>query len=248
MVYKTCSSEKLIAQFYRDYKPSNSGWLLDAIEWIADAIEIIGSQGLTEQFKDLEIIDYRVKLPCEADVLLGISYKGFRLPRNGGIRHKDPSPTCCLNNLPRCIKNSYSLNPNYIQTSFQTGCIRVYYMGLELDCNGFPHLPDSAIYREAINWYILMKMIGRGFKHQTFSYKDADLKWTQTYPKAQNKCKQLDPDGMETFKKNWLGLARSITRSEEFFNTDSNNIIDNSHNPGDLLQTFQLLGPNANNP
>lgn len=248
MVYKTCSTQKVIAQFYRDFKPSNSGWVEDAIEWIGEAIEIMGChQGYSEMFKELHVLDYRVKLPCEAESLIGISYKGGRLARTGGIRHKNPNANCELNKLTLSL-DTYSLNPNYIHTSFQTGCITVYFEGLELDCDGYPFVIDDAMYRKALEWYILMQMLGRGFKHQVFNYKDAMSQWEATYPKAQNKCKMPDIDGMEQFKKTWTGTCRSVNRTNQFFELTGENITDSAFPPGNLLQSFQILGPNQNNP
>lgn len=248
MVYKTCSINKILAQIYRDFKPSNSGWIQDAIEWTGDAIEIMRCyQGYVEQPKIVQVIDYRAKLPCELEYLLGIEYNNKRLQKSGGINHKN-SKCSCLDNLVCDTQESYSLNPNYIHTTFKEGCITVYFLGLELDCDGYPLIIDDAIYREAITWYILMKMIGRGFKHQTFQYKDALEQWTKMYPKAQNRCRMPDIDSYEVFKKSWLGLARSTNMTNEFFNTvvTSNTSNSNSNIPGDLVESFPLLGTNNN--
>lgn len=247
MVYKTCPIERIMAQVYRDFKPSNSGWVEDAVEWIADAVEIIGSyQSYSEQSIELKSSDYRIKIPCQAEMILGVSYKGHKLMRNGGLMHKFYPKNSCLASMPTS-NYTYSLNPNYLHTPFKEDCFIVYYLGYELDCNGYPYIIDEAIYRKAITWYVIMMMLGRGFKHQTFTYKDAMNMWETTYPKAQNKCKQPDADSMETFKKNWLGLARSVNREKVYFNTDNMVYENDAHKPGDLLQTFQILGPNANN-
>lgn len=246
MIYKTCSINKIIAQVYRDFKPSNSGWIDDCVEWIADAVEIIGSwQGYSEQFVELKACDYRVKIPCEAEMILAIVYKGRRLARNGGITHKNPNFK--ISPLVMTIPNgdaTYSLNPNYIHTPFaKDATITVYYLGLEVDCDGFPYIIDDAIYREALTWYVMMKMLGRGFKHQVFQYKDCMQKWETIYPKAQNRVKMPDIDGMEKFKKTFLGIARSVKRTDEFFNLNGNALREDAFPPGSLLQTFQILGP-----
>lgn len=243
MVYKTCSINKVLAQVYRDFKPSNSAWLDDAVEWIADAAEIMGAvQGRVQGYKIMNVVDHRVKLPCEADEILGIEYKKMRLQRSGGINHKN-APCSCLDNMVCSVEESYFLNPNYIQTTFKEGCITVYYNGIEVDCDGLPTIIDDAIYREALTWYVLMKMIGRGFKHQVFTYKDAMAEWNRMFPRAQNRCRMPDIDRYEIFKKSWLGLARSTNLTNEFFNTvvaPGRGISANT--PGTLVETFQILG------
>lgn len=248
-IYKSCSIEKVLAQIYRDFKPSNSGWIDDAAEWIADAISIMKvSQSFIETYKDVQIIDYRGKLPCDIEVLLGIEYENKRLPKSGGINHKQASCSC-LDNLVCSVDESYSLNPNYIQTSFKTGCIKVYYNGLETDCNGLPTIIDDAVYREAITWYVLMKMVGRGFKHQVFTYADCDAKWKETYPRAQNRFRMADIDSYEVFKKSYLGLVKSTNLTNEFFNT----VVKSESSPnsatfkaGDRVESFPMLGVNQN--
>lgn len=248
MVYKTCSVNKVIAQFYRDYKPSHSGFIQDAIEWIGDAIDImkcVGGYG--ELSKEVEVFDYRAKLPCELESLIGISHNGFRLARNGGLNHKNLKDAKVLS-LPLCITESYTLNPNYINTSFKDGCITIYFLGIERDCDGYPMVIDDAIYREALCWYILMKLLGRGFKHQTFTYKDAEDRWKYTYPKARNRSKIPDIDGYELFRKTWTGMVNAKNPTQVFFNSaDFRELKDKSFIPGSLLETFQILGTNQNN-
>lgn len=238
MVYKTCSVKKVLAQIYRDFKPSNSGWIDDSIEWIGDAIGIMKcAVSYTEVSKDLEVLDYRLKIPCNLDYLLGISYNGFRLRFNGGVALKRKWSTP----MPYC-GDTFTLNPNYITTSFKEGCIRIHYLGTPVDCDGYPEVIDSAIYREALTWYVLMKMIGRGFKHQTFDYKFCMGMWEKTYPKAQNECKMPSIDQMENWKHNWIGVVKNLNRADVFYRTNGSNIVNQAHNPGDLLQSFKILG------
>ena len=249
-IYKTCSIEKVIAQIYRDFKPANSGWIDDAIEWIADAISIMKvCQSFVQQGKEIQIIDYRGKLPCDIEVLYGFEYKGKRLQKSGGINHKSASCSC-LQNLTCNVEESYSLNPNYVITTFKEGCITCYFDGLEVDCNGFPMIIDDAIYREAIMWYVMSKMLLRGFKHQVIDYPTALKQWEIYYPRAQNRFRLADIDSYEVFKKSWLGLARSTNMTNEFFNTIVNSTGTPNSNtifrPGDRVESFPILGINQN--
>lgn len=249
MTYKTTSIDRIFAQIFRDFKPANSGWIQDAVEWVGEAIDIMKCHtGYVTTNKTIEVIDSRVKLPCALENLLGIEYQNKRLQRSGGI---NTSKSCsCLDNLVCTFDESYTLNPNYIQTNgFSTGCITVYYEAIELDCNGFPTIIDDAVYRTALEWYLMMKMIGRGFKHQTFNYQDCEQRWEKFYPRAQNRCRMPDIDGYEMFKKSWVGVAKNTNMTNQFFN----NIVANPSNangsalPGTLVETFDPLGPNINN-
>lgn len=248
MTYNTCSINKFIAKFYRDFKPSNSNFVQDAVEWIGEAIDIMKcAGGYGERVEPIEVVDYRAKLPCQLNTLLGISHKGFRLPRNGGLNHFNLKSSK-VHLLPDCVAESYTLNPNYINTSFKDGCIDVYFMGIETDCDGYPYIIDEPTYQNALKWYVLMNLLGRGFKHQVFTYKDAEDRWRSTYPKAINICRMPDIDGYQIFKKTWLGLVNAQDPTRVFFNSaDFREIKDKSFFPGSLLETVDILGPNLNN-
>lgn len=243
MTYKTTSINVVLAKIFRDFNPSHSGWIPDAIEWISEAVGIMKTcESYKEIPKIVEIIDYRGKIPCDLEQMLGIEYNGMRLQRSGGINHKS-APCSCLDNLVCSVEESYSLNPNYIQTTFKTGCITVYYYGLEVDCDGFPYIVDDPLYTNAVTWYVIMKMCLRGFKHPVADFKMAEFEWEKAHPKAMNRCRFPDIDGYEIFKKSWLGAARSTNRTNEFFNSVVANSSTSSNTalPGDLVETFPSI-------
>ena len=219
MVYKSISSKALIAKIYRDFKPNNSSWVNDAIEWMGEAIECINAfHGFIETSECKNVIDYRVKLPCDLEQLLGVTHNGNKLQRTGAIKSKRHcTPNHPLNNSICSTTESYSLNPNYIHCSFQTGTIVIYYLGIDTDEDGFPNIPDNYHVKEAITWYIISRMLLRGFKHPVVSYEMADSKWIMNYPKAQNACKFPDIDAQDLFKRTYLGLARNTNMSNEMF-------------------------------
>lgn len=234
MVYKTVSSDIVIAKVYRDFKPSNSSWIGDAIEWIGEAVEIIGCfTGYKQISKKYTVVDHRVKLPCDIEQLLGIEYNNMRLQRNGGINSK--AECSCLDNLTCSIDESYSLNPNYIQTTFQDGEIILHYYAIDVDCNGFPTIIDNPKVKEAISWRIMRGMLLRGHKHQVVDFKYADAMWEKFYPQAQNACKLSDIDDYEVFKKSWMGLVKSTNLTNEFFNTVSSPDYSSANAPGTLV-------------
>lgn len=251
MVYRTCSVNKVIGQIYRDFRPSHSGWINDAIEWIGDAIEVMGvHQGYEVVNVTVKVIDFRAKLPCDLKEFLGVEHNNMRLQRSGAINQKNRC-SCLDNMVCHDETKSYSLNPGYVQTTFTDENITIYYYGLKVDCDGFPEVPDNALYREALTYFVMMKMCGRGFKHQTFDYKSARGLWMETYPRAQNDCNYPDIDNYELFKKSWLGLARSTNLTNEFFNTIRNTISSanaTTFDPNAKLETFPLIGTNTENP
>jgi hypothetical protein len=220
MVYKTISPKALIAKIYRDYKPNNSSWINDAYEWMGEAIDCIKPfMGYIEKSKCIKVCDYRAKIPCDLDQLLGIEYKHTKLQRTGAINSKHHCHG--TKHLPICLDASYSLNPNYIHTSFKEGEITVYYNGIATDDDGLPLIIDSYNIKEAISWYILMKMCLRGYKHSVVTFQMAEAEWTKFYPRAQNECKMPDIDGYDLFKRTYMGLTRNTNMSDELFQDNS---------------------------
>lgn len=225
--YKLVSAETILAKVYRDFKPENSGWAYDAMEWIGEAIQEIGtSLPLERRFKKLEVNDHKVALPCHLNVLLGINFRGRRLPLLEDINSLDHSKDFQsssrvntvvyaqgeeenINTVSRRedIAAYYTLSNNYINTSFQTGTIKVYFEGLELDCNGFPMIHNEAHYTQALAWFILMKLLGRGMKHQVFQYADAEERWKHFRDMAYNNALMPTPDKMDALARVWVNLT-----------------------------------------
>lgn len=235
MVYRTISPKAIIAKIYRDFKPNNSSWISDAYEWTGEALDCIKPfTGLEDKSQIIKVIDYRAKLPCDIEMLQGITYKCRQLKRTGKITHKS---RCCnkINHLPFCIENSYSLNPNYIHLSFKEGEIEVFYLGLPVDNEGFPLIPDNYNVKEAVSWYILMKMCLRGFKHPVVNFEMAEAHWRVYHPRAENECSSPDIDSYDLFKRTWLGLVTNTQLSNTMF--EDRHIEDNTAIPN----TFKYL-------
>jgi hypothetical protein len=67
----------------------------------------------------------------------------------------------------------YNTKLNFIETSFETGYIDIIYVGFPIDNNGYPLVIDNEFYIQAIEWYIILMMIQKGYKHPIFDYKYA---------------------------------------------------------------------------
>jgi len=56
----------------------------------------------------------------------------------------------------------YQTNMDAIITSFETGTVRIHYLGVPLDKNGLPLIPDNSNYKESIYYYVRAKLIASG--------------------------------------------------------------------------------------
>ncbi len=226
MVYKIVSSDRVIAKIFRDFKPSNSGWIKDALEWMGEGLEIIGSySGLERKPICLEVEDHKVKIPCNVEEIeaivfhdnfntKGVRVHNHRLPFSNGIN----SISNCCSHIPFHATESCSFNPNYIQTSFRRGKITVYALVPPTDCNGLPMIPDNVKCITALSWYCISMMLLRGFKHQTIDYKIAFGMWEKFYPQAQNSMEYPDIERYEQFKRTWTATILNVNLQSELFN------------------------------
>lgn len=66
-------------------------------------------------------------------------------------------------NMPAVMTGDYyQLNMDAIVTSFSDGKVRLHYLGVPLDSNGLPLIPDNSNYKEAIYYYVRAKLIASG--------------------------------------------------------------------------------------
>ena len=228
MVYKQVSCRTILAKVYRDFRVKDSSALLDdSIEWIGEAIEIIGCGGsYVRDNADSHVTDYRTILPCPVECLLGITYKGKRLLLNDGLRIKnlvkdsvlqtfpEMKEYCCA---PSCSTNFYQLNGKCIITSFKEGDIKIYYEKISVDDDGFPCVPDDAEVKNAISWYVMRGLLGAGYTHPVFDWKTTDALWEKHYPRAQNRIKMPNRDRYSKFKDHMVSLLPYISREDSLF-------------------------------
>lgn len=215
MVYKVTSSDRVIARVFRDFKPNNSAWVKDAIEWIGEGLEIIGSYAQYERKPIcVKIIDYKGKLPCELESIEGVEYDGHRLPYSSATN----SVANCCANLPVHSTEYCSFNPNYIQTSFPTGEVIIYAQVLPTDNKGFPMIPDDALTIIALSWKVMAALCLRGLTHPVINFEKAEAMWEKFYPQAQNSDNFPDIENYEQFKRRWVNVALNINVQDEMFN------------------------------
>lgn len=69
--------------------------------------------------------------------------------------------------------NYYNTHITHITTSFETGYIDIFYAAFPLDENGFLMVLDNEFYLQAIEWYLVLTLIQKGYKHPIFDYQTA---------------------------------------------------------------------------
>lgn len=233
MLLNTVSSYLLIAKVYRDFGIKHSGWETDAIEWIGDALSIIGHcAGLQSYDKTINVTEYRFKIPCNVESIQRLLYNGTQLRSTAYI------------GSPQAISsgNYYTRNGVYINTPFEEGCVRLIGKQYPTDENGYPLIPDGQWHKEAISMHVIMKMIMAGYKHPVFDYKMAANLWETYYPRAQNEGVHPNIDNMERFRLMWTNWTfdksyynRGFLESNQNVGTDSPTLVTKEDNERTII-------------
>jgi len=217
-IYKNVSSKQVIAKIYRDFRPSDSNWVNDAVEWMGEAIEYIGAytEYVLQPFP-VTVKEFKAKLPCSLEFIEGIEYEGAYLQPSGSSNTIQGNGI----DLPLHTNESYKINPNYIHTTFEEGDIIIHGLSVPVDCDGFPLVPDSMEFKQALAWYIMFRLVARGSKHQV--YKDPmfmEATWEKWAVRARNRAYAPDIDGYEKFKNSWNNIIIDVDKAKKLFNTD----------------------------
>ena len=122
----------------------------------------------------------------------------------------------------------YDAELDYIRTSFETGTISFIYYAYPTDKNGYPMVVDDEIYLIAMEWYIVLMCIQKGYKHPIFDWKTAYTMFyggTQLEPfgwrgKAQNSVRLPSIDSMERFTRMWEHRMRRDLPNQFFNQTE----------------------------
>ena len=125
----------------------------------------------------------------------------------------------CVNRNAKSAEG-YWIEAGYIKTTYQEGYVCLSYQAFPTDEKGWPLVPDSFSYRQAIYWYTLMKMMEGGFVHPNpeITYSTAIAQWSRYCTQAENEAKFPDIDRAQSFADQWVRLIPNINRHEDFFN------------------------------
>jgi len=155
------SIKTLISKLYRDLNINTELPEDSIIEWVAEALNIIGAFSQYDSISDcLELVNGKAKLPCNFYKLVDITYKNKPLywssnsvATNYGC-HNCQIPTHNSNNCG----HTFYLNNSYLITSLDstdTDGVCIVYLGMPVDEEGFPMIPDDVMYDKALTAYVV---------------------------------------------------------------------------------------------
>lgn len=99
---------------------------------------------------------------------------------------------------------TYKIQGNMIQTSDEKMFVKLHYLSLSSDQDGYLMVPDVEEYKQALGFYILRQLIGAGFKHPVWSgergWMHYDSQWEKYAARALGVIKYPEIDRMERLR------------------------------------------------
>lgn len=229
MIYNTVPLGGVIRKVMRDLKPSGDNWVSDAIEWAGEALESIGSgPGYETHVELIKVANYTAKMPAflmELNAVkcnpLDVTSSDMRsynvlMQYEGSVFPRAIHCEGCSNELA-ISDYRYVIRGNAFKVNFETGYICVSYKRFAVDEKGWPLVPDDISFKQAIYWYIFLKMMEGGMVHQHISYMKAEERWLHYAGQARDESKLPDIPQAENFMNQWVRLIPNMTGYETGF-------------------------------
>jgi hypothetical protein len=232
-------------------------WISDALLFIDQNPQFERKVTGTTEFSvpDLDIVNFKAQLPCDLYRIEQIMVNGQAARYSSNtMHHALLAPACCgpidecniahtqtdnfgnefitsyhnyWNSLS-CSDITYDINKDCITLSIPKGKVKIAYLAIPTDEEGFPLIPDDISYLEAINTYLMYKIDYQNWRRNPDSagyralYEDSDKKWCWYVAQAKSKAKMLSLDQMETLRNSTIRLLHKSTHHRNFFNSLGN--------------------------
>jgi len=111
----------------------------------------------------------------------------------------------------------YQIVGNHIQTSFEEGFIRLHYLSIPVCKEGYPLIPDNENFKRALEWHVIRRLIGSGYKHEVFSYEYANQEFERYAGRAMGEVSFYTPDDAAKLNRSIIRLIPPHQYQNDFF-------------------------------
>lgn len=247
--YKSISIDGVIGKILRDTRIQDSSYVSDFYEWIPEAMSLMRTQQeLVSRCAPIKVNFHVGRLPCGLIHVDAVEYKGRRLRWHNGVRlitdtttitynqvyqswitldkaPSDPNSTVLSSTLapPSACHDfhGYKLELDHIKTTFADGEVIVYYKTTAVDDRGLPLIIDHADYKEAIYWYVRMKLIQSGYDDPMYGNDDrvCEARWEKYAARAISDITYPSVDQKEAQRAMHVRFVPPTDYYESFFNS-----------------------------
>lgn len=154
------------------------------------------------------------KIPTHRSVLLGINHSSA--VETAIQQYRTPEPT-------------YFIKPGWIVLNKNKGFVKLAYRSIATDERGYPLIPDLQSYKEAIYWYVMMKLsfpkflngtLGGRVKYNFQTYQYLQQQWHHYRNKAYGEAMMPNEGEMMSIKNEWNKLIPDWAADDTLFITN----------------------------
>lgn len=217
MISGLVSIRTVIAKVMRDLAINEELPIINLVEWSAEALNMIGAYSQFEEISDcLEIVAGKAKLPCNFYKLVSINYKGY--PIHWATNTSASNYQCDGCKIPVCLNNmcefTFYINDSFLITNIekhnefpQNVCM--VYLGMPVDDEGFPMIPDDVYYMKAISAFITMMLDRQDWRKGKTTdkvYQESKAEWEFYVNSARASANMPNSAQLERLKNVWVRL------------------------------------------
>jgi hypothetical protein len=237
MITRYKSIKSIIAKLYRDLGSSTEMNESHVVEWIAEALSRIGSFYQYETLNECIEIDEsgKAKLPDNFYRLIDISYQGKPLHWASVSALTDYACQGCTVPLTcdNCSNNTFYINDCYLITDIKPQTVDsnnpklicISYLGIPVDSEGYPKIPDDTYYDEALASYVTYRIDYRDWRKGNTTdkvYQESEKNWLFYVNSARGSANMPSIAQLETLKNTWVRLIPKQNEYNTFFSNTYN--------------------------
>jgi hypothetical protein len=217
------SLKTIIASVYRTLGINNEIPEVDMIEWAAESLSMIGAYAQYENTSScIELKNGKGKLPIGFFKLADINYKGESM--HWATNSNANNYQCSECQIPICksnpttglslvgvdifddsCENTFYLNDSYIVTNIKDdgASVCMVYLGVKLDDEGYPMIPDNIYYTKAVESYIIHKVDYQEWRKGKLTdkvYQESEKNWLFYVNSARGSANMPNVAMLENFK------------------------------------------------
>lgn len=224
MITRFKSIKSIIAGLYRDLGTNTEINEQDVVEWVAESLSMIGSYAQLEEISTvLNVVNHRVELPCSLVYVKDLTHNGRPLSWSSkSAANNYNCPEC--NQLPTCCTDyNFYIQDGILNTSLTEGDLCLVYVGVPVDEEGYPLVPDDVYFDKALKAYVTYMFDKIQFRKGLLPdavYKESKQDWLFYVNSARGSANMPDTAKLDKLQKIWVRL---IPKPHEF-NTGFRNL------------------------
>ncbi len=219
MIVNFKSAKTIIAGLYRDLDVNIELGEQSIIEWIAEGLSLIGSYSqMEEKSAVITVVNHRVQLPCDFVYPKDITFNGKPLSwSTKSAANNYQCPEC--NTVPTCCTDyNFYISDGFINTSLESGDLCIVYLGIPVDDEGYPLVPDDVYFDKALKAYCTFMLDRIQFRRGLIPdkvYQESKTEWLWYVGAAKGSANMPSTAQMDRLMKVWVRL---IPKPHEFNN------------------------------